>query len=332
MKGIKLVSYVTIAIFLGMILLGQCVVYYANPYSYNITVNQGEEAEYNVDTSYNVPYTAVSMNSSRNPDIKDYYLVSDEYLKFGYNGTSIPDQIKIIVNEMKIYDINLKVINSKEAGNIMSDEILHDSFRCMILFISGYLDSSIYNGTTESLVLEWVHSGGTMYWSGGPIGKCISFENGDILEVKSYSNVFFDTDNAVRDQKNTLYARNLQEGSLTSKLSMLYNSCTFGLRTETLKYEHLSLDYSCDGYSSVTCVKIDNGMITVFGGVVDRFMAQVIASGISYDTKIIECDKIAMNRGPSSGTLKLNDSGSTFVYIFLGDLTVKGARLFVLPP
>jgi len=210
---------------------------------------------------------------------------------------------------------NISYVDAKGFLEVMN------SYDCAVICISGALPATVYDGTEDSPVLEWIAKGGRLYWAGNEIGKFISSENGT-NEVKNGTSLFLGSECTDPTDSKTL---NVIGNGLKEALCLLNNDVRYGVDPSKLPEDskHLELGYTEGTRTSICLVQHGAGMICVMGGDYSNFqridMAQIIASGISPGSILIEHINGSC-RGHTEGTVAVGD----YVYISIGgDFTVS---------
>ena len=305
----KLVIAGTVAI-IAIILVGQLCMNMGVKNDYSLDYD-GDVVMYEIDLGYVSNYSVVSFDDGglgRNTNfIACYDQDHSWYKSFGYIGNTLEHLTKNMENRGLSIDIldtdSIKVLLESEIDNGESDTTL--------VFVTGSFPEEIWDGTDESVLLEWLEIGGDLVWGSGPMGYYMSTDSECILVENDPGTVFFgvegavnNSDNRVRD--NTYYAEGLSE-----IFRLYYSETTWGVEIG-ITDDQLVTEYEVDGYAALSSTKYcgGSGSITVFGGDVDNntasYMAQYMASGLGYCSTIIDYHiGVAQN---ASGTLKVSET------------------------
>lgn len=312
-------ALLVIAIFASIILIGQSMIYVANPYHCDMRVERiGSEVEVQIDTNYSLGYTINSLRTDSMSYIESYAIFYDESYPVNGDLAAILDAIKRLQLCFSNDNTPTSIINATDLQKMMSD----GKKSTAILFMTGTLPEDVYNGSSSSLILTWLENGGVMYWLHGKLGTSYAQRDGELKYVEDSDQLFFGNNNVINGFTDHVFTKNLVDDSLTYRLGIYYGETTNGVDCSRLTSPYLALDYNDGTYSAVTLIKYFNGdgIIGVFGGELKyegvptssmASVAQTIVSKLSYDTTLIDYrtgsgnDKITM------------DCGDGFSYIFM---------------
>ena len=184
-----------------------------------------------------------------------------------------------------------------------------------LIMLSGTMPDTVYDGTESSPILKWIGSGGRLYWIGDILGRYIS--HGDSVEtVENGTSVVLGSE-CIDDVEGR--GSDVIGNGFCRSLYLQCDSTTFGVIPDRLPTD---ADYLCVGFSdglrsSVTLVALGQGMVCVMGGEYSIFqridLAQVIASGIGPDSRILGCEK-----GNIYGSVEGNIPRGDSVYVIIG--------------
>ena len=304
---------------------------YANPYYSNFAAERvsADELEYSIDSNLSLNYTAISMDNGGLYDIKQYVaFYDDEYV--GYDMQNTLSGLQWLKYNLEKYRINLLIMGADDIENIVKS---YDTSTALI-FATNILPSGIYSGGPMDPLLQWLGAGGVMYWMNGKIGGFYAERGGEPINVPNFDMLFFGNNGVSRLEGGHVFNRDLVEGSLTDITGIYFNECTDGLNTNNLISPSLKLDYSYDGYSSVTFVKYyyGDGMICNLGGALTKnfapAVAQTIASGLTYASQMIDFEQSQISINPTGRLLAV--SGTTDVFIYIGKMNIIGGQFIRL--
>lgn len=213
-----------------------------------------------------------------------------------------------------------------------------DPSRTAIMFASGALPDTVYDGTSSCPLIRWLDDGGIVINISGCLGKYISHgpEQTDIEECQSYGMLFAGVeDSAFLDSNVRLFASDECNVMIRDSLDFYMNEYTFGVDISSMDYA-LNLGYiSDDGISSAALFRSGNGMVMNFGVSIvnhvhsDHFIAQIIASGIDYSSELIDIHDGDTHK-ENSGSMAVSDRPCT-VFGYIGSpRTVYGDRIIIL--
>ncbi len=328
--NVKLSAPVIIAIVVLILIIGgEALILTSDHDDFSSSVtHDGDFVTVSVDANGSHQLNAVSMRGSyQTPD--QIYIYYDESYKSVYEDVKVAvgarplDQknyVNMMVETLKVRDItDVTIVDAEKLAEIASNGGRDIAIVCL----SGAFPDTVYDGTEDSKILDWISSGGRLYWAGNIIGKYIAHAD-SVETVENGTTLFFGSE-CVDDVETKAYTKHEYNG-VTEALSIINNNVRYTPNTYYLPSysEYLEFGYTDgDRYSSIV-VANGEGSICVVGGVYSDYqridMAQIIAAGISPYTEVVDSYEGAAN-GKKTITLK---EGET-VYVSLGgDLTVYG--------
>ena len=260
---------------------------------------------------------------------ENVYIYYDETYESIYNNVKVAvgarplDQesyVQQVKESLRVRDIsNVNFVNAIELSEIMSKNGKDVAVVC----VSGALPDTVYNGTSESSILDWISSGGRFYWIGNTLGKYISHQ-GSLETVINGVSLFFGTE--CIDENITESYDKYYDNGLTESLSIINNNTRYSPRVSDLPIttDYIGFGYT-DGerYSSIV-IGHGSGSICIVGGDYSDYqridLTQIIASGISPTSKLIDSFYESAH-GKKTVTVEKGDT----IYVCLGgDLEVYG--------
>jgi len=205
-----------------------------------------------------------------------------------------------------------------------------DSSSCSgkgLAVVSGALPDTIYDGTSSSLVLQWISAGGSLYFAGAPVGKLIGHYGGTSDDVGAKGQfLFIETSEW-----------NYEDSKATGSSSLEWRD---SLLLRGLDLEHspnlegvpdsLGLGYDDGKYSTISMVRHGSGQVCVFGGdhsdMQRQDIATIVASSVCYCAEFIDHDHGEVIRGTIEGKLDMpSDIEDATIYSVVGGFfTVQG--------
>ncbi len=273
-------------------------------------------------------YNAVVMDDSYgSPDHLYIYFdpsygsaYSDVKVAVGARPLNQENYVNQIVNTLKVRGLtDCSIVDADALRNV----IYENGKGIALVCISGALPDTVYDGASESSILEWIKSGGRLYWAGNIIGSYIGHP-GSVEKTSNGTSLFLGSE-CVDDEMTESYVK-IKDNGFTEALSVINNNVRYSVKESELPSDRTYLGYGyTDGErASVGLVGLGEGMIGIFGGDYSDYqridMAQAIASGISPDAVLIE-----NSEGSVHGTVRIELMMGENVYIYLGgDLPVYG--------
>jgi len=325
----------------AVVLAGELMAYGPSVHNYSADA-QIEEGSFNISVSASDAenYSAIIMDNGAHPAPTQIYIYLDDRYNeslrdvtdaIGLKGIDMGYAIDQMCKLLKIRGFdNIQVCDDEQLLNAMTED-MNGPMSKGLLVMSYALPESIYSGSADSLLFDWMGHGGSLYWMSSPIGMFYHGENG-LVTVENSQELFFG-----KDCMNMAFAglalSAIDAGGLTEALALKWNRVLYGLDTSGMDGA-VALGFSQDGYSSVSMVPFGNGMICVAGGIYDRYqredMAQLIASGITCYSQILEIRSGDVIRGTAEFSCEVPDgSDGLSAYVYLGGYYVVYGRSFV---
>lgn len=298
---------VLFAIIVSVMIIGEVITVHPPSYFDSNVYSDENGTHYEVNAQGATNFTIIESNpgSFRAPsNIVVYY---DEtygaHVEYP-NSTNVLQMVK----ELSIRGMNASIVNAIEVAEIMSEGNTDTG----IIFLTGALPDTIFTGLDNDLVFKWLEVGGSIYWIGKPIGMNIATSDHRTEKIDC-QRMFF-------EDYRTEFEKNLADipTECGEMLCIRTTWATYGLQVDLPN--SLSVGFETDnGYGSIVLSKCRNGMVTVVGcdysDIVRADIAQIVASGLTYDSSIIEVKNVYVHNGSSTGDLT---GSSTCVYIFSG--------------
>lgn len=306
------------AILVGAIMimvLGQALSYHTNAFTWNADAElEGNSLSYSINSNYKSKYSAVAFEGAKIQDSPVLIFFDENCGLDAVHWRNIRFDVQSINHELQNRGCKTRIVDSEELAEAL-EGTRHS--KDSLVVTAGILPRSVYDGTASSKIIKWIDEGGSLYWTGKPIGKYIGDENGTTT-VSNYSQLFFGVDNAISEKYIKVY--DWAPSGIGSHLSLSMNCTLYGL-SEDLPGA-LSFGRSGNGFGTAVAFPKLAGSITVVAHESSnkaRYdMAQTVASGITPQTKLLNFDAGYVS-GSVNGILNLPPhTGNVTVYIFLG--------------
>ena len=322
------------------VLAGELMAYGPNMRNYSADAEFGEESvTISVTSSGADRYSSVFFDNGTHPAPAQLYIYLDErydkFLKEAKKNVGLKDlDLKYSIDQMckllKIRGFDSILTYSGEQLFAAMAEDMSGQTPKGLLVMSYALPESIYSGSEDCLLFEWIGHGNNLYWMSSPIGMFYHGGSG-LITVENNQEVFFGRE-CVNMGNTNLALSVIEAGGLTDALALKWNRVLYGLDASGL-YGAFSMGFSQDGYSSVSMVPFGDGMICVVGGEHDRYqrddMAQVIASGLSCHSQILDARSGSVIRGTEKFLFEIPDDAEELsVYVSIGGYYVVYGRAF----
>ncbi len=311
----------------AIVLAGELMAYGPNVQNYDADAEM-EDGMLSISVSSSGPdaYSAIVMDNGEYPSPTQLYIYLDERYgetfaeardAIGLKGLDIEYSIEQVRRSLNVRGFDDIVI----CGDDRLLEMLEGGAGSKALLVMSYaLPESVYSGSADDPIFEWVRQGGALYWMASPIGMFYRGESG-LVEVKNSGEILFGKD-CINTAGADLALSVLDAGGLTNALSLKWNRVLYGLDASGTEGS-LSMGFSQDGYASVSMVPFGSGMICVFGGNYERNqcddVAQVIASGISCYSQILNIGTGTVVRDTAEMSFEMPDGAADIsVYVSIG--------------
>jgi hypothetical protein len=321
---IKSIYALAIAV-VTLMVIGQVMIYGVNPYhtaSSSWRVDGGIEYEISSNTSSDYDSLLIDTGMSIPDNLMVY---SDSSYESYYDKSYAREKSDLLCSELSLRNVECMVVNAKELKSELEEDISSGEADARLIIQVGTLPDTIYDGSSDSIIFKWLEIGGVLYWTGHTLGRSISSVEG-VYEIDGgYGMNFLGVpDKDIRRETQPLYAtEESADYSIGYKLSVMYNDSTFGTNTQNLT-DFISIGFKSDGYESLVLTKYHSGegMIVVFGGQLETgtmpFIAQVIASKLTYKSEIAEHDSGRLFHSAVSNKMEADFSKNYVLYIYVG--------------
>lgn len=310
---------------MAIVVVGQGMVYWANPYSHGISVNvSGDSVDFDIRSTYDTEYTVLVLDNGDFTMLDKLYIYYDE----GYGNdpritySSQKDYCDNIVAELtKRGFTNYAYVSAEDLAGVVSSAGAGTG----MLFTSGAFPETVYDGTDSCGLMKWLASGGSMYWNGGEVGRYIS-ATGGLTEVSGYQTLFFGKEGCLNETDSEPgYERSKEAVSSVLRLTAnnIGNGLVLGLD------DTLYLGYNDGVHCSMSLMKKGEGQIAIMGGSFDKEMrmslSQLIASKISYSTTMVASEDDYTKNNTAKCTIQVL-LPYTHTYSYLGGFLLTYGR------
>ena len=336
----KTVPLVVLAIVLcAVLVLGEFFTYGINTHSFNAKAEfSADTLDYSVSSSGSDTYSVVIIDDNNIVSTRELYIYIDERYDDHYKKALEKSNVRYVEQQyyseqlrkslgLRGFD-NVRLIDSEGLKTFISETMTDPVGKG--LFITTYaLPSEIYSGNADDDLLKWVGNGGNLYWSSSEIGRFYRDSNG-LHEVTGNQTLFFGKD-CINTGK-LAHATNAVENDFRNAFTLLNSGLEFAMNTDGLA-NSLSVGYCDEGYSSISFVKHGNGMICIIGSMSEIIpqlddTAQIIASGLTYSSEIVNTVKGDVVRGTVSDKMNYAVTGNAVAYIYIGGTYTVYGRCF----
>ena len=327
---------VTAVILCAAILVGE-VLTYSSVHHYDVDAEWGEgSVDYRVSSSGGDVYDAVLIGNARPVDKLMLY-VDDRYDSTYRQALELSDPPYLSQKEFAEQTKAFLGFRSFKTAEICRDEGLIDFIEGTMadpvgkaVLVSSYaLPAGIYDGTADCPLMKWVGNGGMLYWAGSEIGRFYRDDAG-LHTVEGNQELFFGTSGCVNIAGSTIATEKIGNGfadAFCLKNSNVMNGVDVGKVSGAL-----GMGYSENGYSSIAMVPMGSGMVCVFAGPFDinQFddIGQVVASGVAFDSTIMEHERGDVKRGEVSSGFVFDAASDPTLYVYIGGTYTKFAEAF----
>jgi len=305
------------------VLIGEAYVYTqdAGRYSSDVRVNGDGVLEYSMTSKGSEQYSVVVSDNGSFEKIEKYYIYYDTDYGSKVEKVQVPvgarelnqeyhiSQLVKLLNNRGICDID--VPNAADLKEKMELDVTDGkcSSRGLIV-LSGALPDTIYTGLAGDPIFKWIGAGGSLYWAGNLLGKYYATADGKTTEVTNdYEFAFFGRSGCLNTGDEDHELQDIVSNDYRHSLSLMNNRVRYGVDVSIFAAgDALAVGYTDGRYGSAVTVKHGAGMICVLAGDYSNAqrhdLAQLIASGIYYDSKEIGHVAGNIKRGTVTGTME----------------------------
>ncbi|MBO4357225.1 MAG: hypothetical protein J5813_03535 [Candidatus Methanomethylophilaceae archaeon] len=336
----KTVPLVILAIALcAVIVLGEVLTYSINTHSFDAKAEfSSNTLDYSVSSSGSDTYSVVLLDNDDEQSTKALYVYINERYDDFYKQALEKSNVRYV--EQQYYSEQVKKFLGLRGfddvtliGTEQLIELLNDPGTPKgkgLLITSFALPSEVYSGHESDALLQWIKNGGNLYWSSSEIGRFYTDSDG-LHEVTGNQTLFFG-----KECVNTgelVHATSAVDNSFREAFTLMNSGLEFAVNTDGIT-DSLSIGYCDDGYSSISFVKHGNGMICVIGSMSEIIpqlddTAQIIASGLTYSSRIVETVSGNVIRGTVEGKIDYTVTNDAVAYIYIGGTYTVYGRCFV---
>ncbi len=328
----KPVIIIAIAI-IAVILIGEVVVYTSDytDYSADAALNDDGVLEYSVSADGSKVFSVIVNDNGRYAAMDRLYIYYDPDYKSNYEKVNVPIGAKELNQEYYIQQListlrfhnlhNIEVVDADGLRSMMDRESGIGLTNSGLVVISGALPDTVYRGTQDDVIFDWLSSGGRLYWLGNIIGSCYA-TNDELVNVDGYQELFFGSECINTDPDANTALNEVTSNDYASALSLMNNKVKYGIDGSLIPSDrrHLEIGFTDGKYSSTSLVEYGNGMICVLGGDYSNNqrsdLAQIISSGLTPESRIVGFEEGSVTRGTVTGTIEvIGDNLSSYIYL-----------------
>ncbi len=311
------------AIFILIIVLAGEVVVNTNSHNdfHSSVSDNGDSLNFTIESGNSHTYEVVSLKDSLGTpeslsiyyDESYYSMASDGIASTGGRSLDQEYYVEQMLPTMKVRGISdISTLDAQGLKDLMSAEGKGHA----VIFISGALPDTVYDGTEDSPIFDWISSGGRLYWLGGVLGKYIAHQ--DSVDTVHNGTTLFLGSECIDDEHHD-GDKEITSNGFRDALFLQSHGTTFGVKPAELPSDSVfqSMGYTEGERASITLVSYGNGVVCVLGGEYTirqrNDLAQIIASGVGPETEIADLVNGSVS-GKANGTIAKGDS----VFITLG--------------
>ncbi len=329
-------SLVAIAIIvIAVIVVGEAYVYGGMT---DVEIRASGDGGYSISDNGTDAYDAMLMDRHGFPAIRsltilydaDYADVSEiSFVEIGSPELNQKSYVERLSNNLDMLGFSdHRAIDAKALEESLRADL--DSSSCSgkgLAVVSGALPDTIYDGTSSSLVLQWISAGGSLYFVGAPVGKLVGHNDGTYDDIGTKGQSLFIEASGWNDEE----SKATGSSSLEWRDSLLLRSLDLqhSPNLEDVP-DSLGLGYDDGKYSTISMVRHGSGQVCVFGGghsdMQRQDLATIVASSMCYCAEFVDHDHGEVIRGTVEGRLDMpSDIEDATIYSVVGGFfTVQG--------
>ena len=316
-------------ILIAVMLVGEIIVITSShdDYSSSISVD-GDVVHFELESPGAHTYDVLSFSNTFDTPEKVYIYFDEDYQSAAKNGLASKGArdlnekyyVQQLFGTLMVRDLeNVEVVDAHNLERIMADDNPGKGYA--LIMLSGAIPDTVYDDESNPKILNWIKTGGRLYWVGGMIGNYISTPN-DLVSVPNGTTLFLgsecvDDGKIAEDDPKVL--RMIEEKDLCDELCLMNHGLSFGVIESLLPSDsvHLCVGRTDGTRCTSTLVACGDGMICIMGGdysIRQRLdLAQIISSGIGPESVLVDHASGSVN-GTAEGTVMKGDS----VFVILG--------------
>lgn len=324
----------------AIVFAGEYVTYYSATFSYDVdaSVDAGE-VRFDISSSGSDVYDAVIVDAGdfvRVEDLRIYVDETyDEYCNQAKKQSDFPYLDQEYYAEQVIAFLKVRSYtgaSSCDASGLLSfiESTMHDASGKGIMVTSYALPSFVYDGTPDCPLMEWVLSGGSLYWVGSEIGKFYVNDEG-LHSVDRNQQLFLGAECVYTG--GSLIATEVLDNGFTDALTLRNSNVMNGVRTSDVPGA-VGMGYSEEGYSSISMIPSGSGMICVIAGPFDidqlDDISQIVVAGISHESSILNHSDGKVVRGTISESFEIPEDVNIILYAYIGGTYPKYGEAYIV--
>lgn len=320
------VSVIAIIVIAAIFLAGEAYAYLPSDRGFSSSVDVTDDTiQYSVGAQGAYVGSAVLIDNDDLKPVKELYIYRDPSYKsdvYEEGTTAVGSQvftqdyyIDQLIKNLKFRGItDVKIMNAEELkAQLVSDTNTSSVTQKGLVFAAGAIPDILFDDS--DILIDWIDSGGFLYWVGNIIGRTMSTHD-DVIIVDRQSE-FTGTDSFSEWKTATTDTEYRSEFSFENQ-RLEYTPNVSG-RTDGI----LKTGITDDGtHYSVTFIKKGNGQICICGGAFHspqiHDLAISIASGLTFKSQILDFKESEFNRSLSDSFSMPVSAGYLSVYLSIG--------------
>ena len=350
MRSNTVLTVIFVAI-VATVLIGEAYVYTINDgrYSSDVNVNATKDGiVYSVSSKGSDIYSVLVLDNGAFERTETFYIFYDESYGSRLEKVQVPvgakeltqwyyiSQLVLTLNNRGVN--NIEILNAADLAAAMASDLAPGGKATAkgLIVLSGALPDTIYRGYASDTVFNWIAAGGSLYWAGNLLGAYYSTPDGGTVPVtEDYQLNFFGRSDCLNKEESGPVLDDITTNDLGRSLSMMNNRTRYGVDLSV--GGGLAIGYTDGIYGSAVMVRSGAGMICVLAGDLSNEqrhdLAQIVASGISPDSKNAGYAEGVIKRGTVTGTVDVAFvAGNNYtVYIYCGGYFTVYGKAKVIP-
>lgn len=318
---------------LAIILIGEVVVYTSDYTDYSASASEADGViTYTVSADGSKNYSVVVSDSNGYAKVTKLYLYYDETYASDVEKVAADvgapaltqsyylQQLVQLLEYRGVTDVTY--VNAGELADVLSACVASGSSAGIgLVCLNGALPDTVYTGNSGDLILQWIESGGSLYWAGNTIGSEYATTEGVVAVETDYQSLFLGSDCLNTDDSLARAYEEYSGNGYRSALSLSNNNVKYGVSPSMVTSRScLAMGYQNSGYASIVAVQCGSGAVFVFGGDYSDYqrydMAQVIAAGIGPESELVAVETGTVTRGTVTDTIEaVGNDLSAYVYL-----------------
>ena len=322
-------AIVALAVLLcAVVVIGEMYAYLPNDYGYGSSAELSDGTiSFTLENRGSDEYDAILLDNGSYVAVGAVYIYYDPSYASNVNedvgaevGAQPMTQAYYIDQVTKVLEYrgckDIRLVDAQELREVLESDMETSCVGKGLIMASGAIPDTVFSGSEDDLILQWISSGGSLYWVGNVIGQYMSTTTG-IVEVDATA-LFVGTD-AINLDNSSAYE---DASDLRAMFSYEYNRTMYSVDISKTDRQCLVAGYTDGTYASTTFVQMGSGQVCIVAGEFNskqvRDLAISVCSGLCYCSQVIGYDQGTVDNNAWGSMSVPAGSGSLCLYLYIG--------------